>query len=1024
MTIITLLNNEESNSFDLPPHFTEEERKQYFILPDPDEIEFRKIYTKIGYILQQGYFLSKNKFFLTEQFHESDIEYITKLCGVEIKIEFQINYSLAISNVHKQLILEKYNYKSFPKYRHLLKKEALELVKSTLKPKEIFYELVSFLDEIKIERPRYYVFAEVITNSLNLFEKNLIQTIDENLTLNQKKILDNFMKLPLKLDENLSAKNPYLITYLKKVLQATTPGKIKQSLTDFSIIKNLHEILYEFFKSDLLSQELINYYAVWVIKAEHIQFEYIQDKRNKRLYVVSFISYQYKIRQDYFVDTFLQLTQKYYNDAEKSIAQNLLNKDFKYEKQEQLIKIRNILSGSKEQLEEIKKIVFSNSYHDSIKVEEIKDILSDRKSNFHETILQELDKLENSGIKNIKEQLFYDELSKNYRKLHNRVGGILQILEFNPQTSNSEIYQAVYYYQQKNGKLGGRVPKEFLSKAEQKKLYFENGEFNFNLYKVFLFKEIAHHIKAGSLNLLFSERYKSIDDYLINWERWKELKDELLSRAGLNKLKNPESLIYLKNNLHEQYKITNENSGNNPYLKFNLKGNTRVSTPKSSEEIDKEDIILKFIDKNQFIPLVDILSNIQYSIDYTSSFSHYTMKNSKSTPSEETIYAAVIALGCNIGIRKMGNISQGVGADKLEYIVRWFFNKKNLDEANQKLISFINSLPLSIIYLEDKEKLNTSSDGQKFNVSVPSLHASHSSKYFGTGKGVSVYSFIDEKGRLFYNTVINASERESNYVLDGLFHNEDIKSDTHSTDTHGYSEIIFGICNSLGIDFTPRIKNYQDQLLYTCKEKSRAYYEKLEYKILPSKSMYINEKIIIEQWEYILRFLCSIKLKETLPSNILKRLSSYSKQHPLYRAIKEVGKIYKTIFLLRYYNDLPLRQNIEKQLNKIELSHLFAKAVFFGNNQEFRQATKEDQELAVGCRHLIQNAIILWNYLFISEKLSLIKDEQELKQQINLLKNSSMMSWQHINMHGIYDFTIETTQSPFDMMKIKLLKIN
>jgi len=113
----------------------------------------------------------------------------------------------------------------------------------------------------------------------------------------------------------------------------------------------------------------------------------------------------------------------------------------------------------------------------------------------------------------------------------------------------------------------------------------------------------------------------------------------------------------------------------------------------------------------------------------------------------------------------------------------------------------------------------------------------------------------------------------------------------------------------------------------------------------------------MEQWDQILRLLCTIKLKETLPSNILKRLSSYSKQNPLYKAIKEIGRIYKTVFLLKYYDEVLLRQNIEKQLNRVELSHLFARTVFFGNNRELKYATKEEQEIAVGCRHLIQYGI-------------------------------------------------------------------
>jgi TnpA family transposase len=497
----------------------------------------------------------------------------------------------------------------------------------------------------------------------------------------------------------------------------------------------------------------------------------------------------------------------------------------------------------------------------------------------------------------------------------------------------------------------------------------------------------------------------------------------LISRAGLERLdKEPQEIIKLLKDIAEnQYKTTNENITNNPYIKFNKKGIARVTTPKTSDS--QEGIIPDMIGTDNYLPLTKILSDVRYCTDYVSSFAHYSMKSSKSAPSDGAFHAAIIALGCNIGIRRMGKISDGMTADRLEYIVRWFCSKKNIDEANRKIINLINSLPLSDIYLENKEKLNTSSDGQKYDVTIPSLHASHSPKYFGTGKGVSVYSHIDEKDRLLHNTVISASERESTYLLDGLFHNDDTVSNTHSTDTHGYSETVFGICYLLDVQFTPRIRNYQEQLLYTFKDKSRKMYENQAYKILPAKSAYINEEIITEQWDQILRLLCTIKLKESLPSNILKRLSSYSKQNPLYKAIKEAGRVYKTIFLLKYYDEVLLRQNIEKQLNRVELSHNFAKAVFFGNNQDLKYATKEEQEIAIGCRHLIQNAIILWNYLFVSEKLSKIDNQAEFQKLIDLLKNSSMMSWQHVNLHGKYDFEIDVDTAPFDLAAVKSLNL-
>ena len=98
--------------------------------------------------------------------------------------------------------------------------------------------------------------------------------------------------------------------------------------------------------------------------------------------------------------------------------------------------------------------------------------------------------------------------------------------------------------------------------------------------------------------------------------------------------------------------------------------------------------------------------------------------------------------------------------------------------------------------------------------------------------------------------------------------------------------------------------------------------------------------------------MATIKLKRTSASQLFKPLNSYSNQHPLYQALKEFGKIIKTLFILQYVDDLELRQSIEKQLNKIEHSQRFAKAIAFGNNQEFSEGDKQMQDITANCRRL------------------------------------------------------------------------
>lgn len=179
-----------------------------------------------------------------------------------------------------------------------------------------------------------------------------------------------------------------------------------------------------------------------------------------------------------------------------------------------------------------------------------------------------------------------------------------------------------------------------------------------------------------------------------------------------------------------------------------------------------------------------------------------------------------------------------------------------------------------------------------------------------------------------------------------------------------------------------------------------------------------------KHWEDILRFMATIRLNKISASQLFKRLSSYAKDNPLYKALKEFGRIIKSLFILTYFDDVKLRQRIEKQLNRIESSNKLAKAIFYANNSEFKQADPTEQNIAVACKVLIQNSIVLWNYLYLSQLLTNCSDKRERAEMISLIREGSVLTWAHVNLHGEFDFKRKAAnESFFDMTKILSLKI-
>jgi hypothetical protein len=139
-----------------------------------------------------------------------------------------------------------------------------------------------------------------------------------------------------------------------------------------------------------------------------------------------------------------------------------------------------------------------------------------------------------------------------------------------------------------------------------------------------------------------------------------------------------------------------------------------------------------------------------------------------------------------------------------------------------------------------------------------------------------------------------------------------------------------------------------------------------------------------------------------------------------YSALKELGKIEKSLFLLKWIDLLELRQSVEKQLNKGENANRFADAISFSRNQELLYAEKSEQEIAIGCNRLIRNAIICWNYLYFSQLLAQETDKERRKAILSALKNGSIAHWRHLNLHGEYDFSDEKLQDSvgFDISRI------
>ena len=357
----------------------------------------------------------------------------------------------------------------------------------------------------------------------------------------------------------------------------------------------------------------------------------------------------------------------------------------------------------------------------------------------------------------------------------------------------------------------------------------------------------------------------------------------------------------------------------------------------------------------------------------------------------------MVAYGTNLSISGMGQSAEGITTNMLQHVSHWFLRESTLKEANALLIKHHQSMPLTMSW---GDGTRSSSDGQRFGMQKSALIGSFYLRYFGHyDRAVTVYTHASDQYSIFSTKVISCADREAPYVLDGLLsHDTVLHPQIHHSDTHGYTEHIFGLCYLLGFSFMPRIKDISHQQLYKI-DKNKTY-GALE----PLFRGSIDVEHIREQWNQLVRLAASLKNLTAPPSVIIKRLSNSSLPSVrLAKALTALSRAVKKAYILRYVNDAGLRQQIHHQLNRGESRHALARWIFFANQGEFRATDLEEIMNKASCLSLLSNAILIWNTAEYGRIIAQMKNSGTTFDDQNVKRISPLMC-QHVIPNGTYNF--------------------
>ena len=308
------------------------------------------------------------------------------------------------------------------------------------------------------------------------------------------------------------------------------------------------------------------------------------------------------------------------------------------------------------------------------------------------------------------------------------------------------------------------------------------------------------------------------------------------------------------------------------------------------------------------LPPVDLPEVILEVAQQTGFFSHFTHVSDSSAYVEDlplSLSAVLLAEACNIGFRPV--IQPEIPAltrDRLSWVRHHFVRAETITRANACLVQAQRDIPLAQIW---GGGYVASVDGIRFVVPIRSANTGPSPHYFGQGRGVTYLNYTSDQFTGLGGLVIPGTIRDSVYVLEALLEQESGLTPTEiMSDTASYSDLMFGLFWCLGYQFSPRLAEMKETRFWRIDPTAN-------YGPLNGLARHrINTRLITNNWDDILRVAGSLKVGTVHASTLIQALQRGGRPTTLARAISELGRVAKTLYLLNYIDDVKYGKKLSR----------------------------------------------------------------------------------------------------------------
>ncbi|MGC5799336.1 Tn3 family transposase [Sphingomonas sp. NFX23] len=404
-----------------------------------------------------------------------------------------------------------------------------------------------------------------------------------------------------------------------------------------------------------------------------------------------------------------------------------------------------------------------------------------------------------------------------------------------------------------------------------------------------------------------------------------------------------------------------------------------------------DDLVLDLYRRLPPIRITDLLLEVDAALEFTDAFTH--LRTGVPCGDRIGLLNVLLAEGLNLGLRKMAEASNTHDYWQLSRLARWHVESAAIDQALANVVAAQGALPMARVW---GMGTTASADGQFYPAARQGEAMNTVNARYGNDPGIKAYTHVNDRFAPFASRTIPATVSEAPYLLDGLTMNEaGRRIEEQYADTGGFTDHLFGISAMLGYRLVLRIRDLPSKRLYVFDPAATP------SELRPLVGGKARDALIVSNWPDLFRCAATMSAGQVAPSRILRKLAAYPRQNDLAAALREVGRIERTLFIIEWILDAGMQRRTQVGLNKGEAHHALKNALRIGRQGEIRDRTTEGQHYRIAGLNLLTAIIVYWNTLHLGHAVE-ARRREGLETPDHLLAHISPLGWAHILLTGEY----------------------